>query len=129
MRSRLLGKLKQNKAFTLMEMMIAVAIVVVLLGISIVSITNWTKSMKMTELDNYAKTVYLEAQNQLASLEVEGSLSKFYKDLSTEEGRYYEEYSARKLAEAPTDYEHDKYKKSIHLYCGSSSRSSFVSEG
>ena len=109
MRSRLLGKLKQNKAFTLMEMMIAVAIVVVLLGISIVSITNWTKSMKMTELDNYAKTVYLEAQNQLASLEVEGSLSKFYKDLSTEEGRYYEEYSARKLTEAPTDYEHEKY--------------------
>lgn len=109
MRERLLRKIKQNKAFTLMEMLIVVAIMVVLLGISIVAITDWTKTMKMTELDSYAKTVYLEAQNQLASLETEGSLSKLYNDLSVEGGQYYDEYSGRKLTDAPADYDEDSY--------------------
>lgn len=109
MREKLLRKLKQNKAFTLMEMMITVAIVVILLGISIVAINDWTQKLKMTELDSYAKTVYLEAQNQLASLETEGSLAKLYNDLSIEGGAYYDEYNGRKLVVAPTDYDETLY--------------------
>lgn len=117
MRSRLLGKLKQNKAFTLMEMMITVAVIVVLLGISVIAINSWTKSIKMIELDNYAKTVYLEAQNQIASLEVEGSLSKLYKNLSVEGGQYYEEYHTHKLDVAPSDYDYEKYGNHYeHMY-------------
>lgn len=92
-----------------MEMLIAVSLLVVLLSISIVSITSWTKSIKMAELDNYAKTIYLEAQNQLAALEVEGALSKLNYDLSDENGAYYAQYQARKLTEKPADYDEDTY--------------------
>lgn len=132
MRERALQKLKQNSAFTLMEMMIAVAIVIVLLGISILSITDWTKKMKMTELDNYAKNVYLEAQNQLASMEVEGSLAKLYNGLSVEGGTYYEEYSARKLTNMPADYDDetfgDYYKNMYYFTSEDSMITTFVPE-
>lgn len=60
----------------MIEMLIVVAITVVLLSISIFALGNFATSLKMTELDNYAKTIYLEAQNQLSALEVEGGLSK-----------------------------------------------------
>ena len=119
MRSRLLGKLKQNKAFTLMEMMITVAVIVVLLGISVIAITDWTNKLKMTELDGHAKTIYLEAQNQLAALETEGSLAKLYNGLSIEGGQYYDEYNGRKLTESPADYDvlvYGDYYKRMYFF-------------
>ena len=81
MRGKVLKKLKQNSAFTMMEMLVTVAVMVVLLGISMVGVSRLVKDLKMTELDNYAKTIYLEAQNQLAAFEVEGLLSAFYQEL------------------------------------------------
>jgi len=67
-------KLKQNKAFSLAETLIVVAILVVLMGIGMPLIGNWQSKLDMTELDNHAKTVFLEAQNQLIAKRVEGSL-------------------------------------------------------
>ncbi|MBR2046009.1 MAG: prepilin-type N-terminal cleavage/methylation domain-containing protein, partial [Agathobacter sp.] len=78
---QMLGKMKQNRAFTMMEMMIVVAITVILLGIAVLSISNITKTMTMNELDNHAKTIFLEAQNQLSAVEVAGGLPKLYDDL------------------------------------------------
>lgn len=100
MRGRLLGKLKQNKAFTLMETLIVVAVIVVLLGIGVVNIVGWTEELRMKELDSYAKTIYMEAQNQLSSMEVEGGLPALSKKLSTT-GSGYE---GRVLSEEPSDY-------------------------
>ena len=104
MRRNLFGKLKQNKAFTLMEMMITVTLIVVLLGVSVLAISDWAKKMKMTELDNHAKSIYLEAQNQLATMEAEGSLPKLYNDFAQTGGAYHETYKDRKLTETPADY-------------------------
>ena len=109
MRERALRKLKQNSAFTLMEMLVVVAIIAILAGISFVGVSNLTKSIKMTELDSYAKNVYLEAQYQLAAQEVEGSLSKLYKDFSEEGGLYYDQYNTRKLTQMPADYSAEQY--------------------
>lgn len=81
MKNRLLHKVKQNKAFTLLETLIAVAVMVVLLGISVLGITNLTTGLKMAELDEYAKIVYLEAQNQLGIMEVEGALGAYHKEI------------------------------------------------
>lgn len=107
MRARALNKLKQNSAFTMMEMLVTVAVMVVLLGISMVGVSRLVKDLKMTELDNYAKTLYLEAQNQLAAFEVEGQLSAFYQELIKEDGTYYEEYNDHKLTQFPSDYDEE----------------------
>lgn len=98
MRSRLLKKLKQNNAFTMMEMLITVAVIVVLLGISILGISQLVTSLKMAELDDYAKTIYLEAQNQLTAKEVEGGIEAYYE-------RFEENYTARFLQVMPQDYD------------------------
>lgn len=90
--------LKQRKAFTLMEMLIAVAIVIVFLAIGMPFVANQSKSLKMTELDNYAKTIYLEAQNQMMAKRAEGSLDALITELENN-------YSARRLTSAPKDYE------------------------
>lgn len=77
-------KIKQNKAFTLLEMLVVVALIVILLAFSALSISGWVKTFKMTELNNYAKTIYLEAQNQLSAKEVEGGLLAFYGEVLDE---------------------------------------------
>lgn len=101
MRERLLGKLRQNRAFTLMETLVVVALIVVLLGVGVVNVVGWIEDLRMQELDSYAKTIYLEAQNQLSSMEVEGGLPALSKKLS-ESGSGYE---TRTLADKPSDYE------------------------
>lgn len=105
MKSRMCKKLKQNKAFTLMEMMVVLTLVVTLLAISVVGISDWSKKLKMAELDNYAKSVYLEAQNQLAAMKAEGSLPTLYNEfVDDEDGIYYAEYKGRNLTVQPADY-------------------------
>lgn len=81
MSRKLFFKLKQNKAFTMTEMLLVVAITVVLLGISIMAISGIVTNLKMTELDDHAKVIYLEAQNQLSVIEVEGALDTYHDDI------------------------------------------------
>ncbi|MBQ8519490.1 MAG: hypothetical protein IJ455_07825 [Agathobacter sp.] len=100
MRSVLFKKIKQNSAFTMMEMLVAVAVLVVLLGISMIGISHLVSDLKMTELDRYAKTIYLEAQNQLTAKEVEGGMGAYY-------DRFAENYENRFLQIMPQDYNTD----------------------
>jgi len=112
-------KLKMNNGFTLMETLIVVAIISILFGISVLGVSGWVKAMKMTEMDSYAKNIYLEAQNQLASLEVEGSLTKLCYDLTTEDGQYFDLYANRKLEVSPADYDdsiHGDYYKRLYYF-------------
>lgn len=81
MGKRLFHKIKGNKAFTLLEMLIVIAITVILTGVSVVAITSLSTSLKMTELDDHAKAIYLEAQNQLAVIEAEGALDAYYEKI------------------------------------------------
>lgn len=81
MKKTLFHKLKMNKAYTLVEMMIVIAITVILLGISIVGISSLIVHLKMTELDEHAKTIYLEAQDQLGVIEAEGALDAYYESI------------------------------------------------
>lgn len=110
MRGKVLKKLKQNSAFTMMEMLITVAVVIVLLGISIIGISYLVTDLKMTELDRYAKTIYLEAQNQLTAKEVEGGMERYYQ-------RYVEEYESRFLQTMPQDYDEETNKDAWKQLC------------
>lgn len=73
-RKNIWNKIKQNKAFSLMETLLVVAIMGILVGVSIPMITKIQSSSNNVELDNYAKTIFMEAQNQLVAMRGEGSL-------------------------------------------------------
>ena len=124
MKGRALKKIKQNSAFTMLEMLIVVAVMVVLLGISAMGISHLTSELKRAELDQYAKTIFLEAQNQLAAMEVEGQVSSFYQELVDENGNYYGAYKGRKITEKPADYDENTYgtyQKGLYYFMSSDS--------
>ena len=87
--NKIVKKIEQNKAFTLQELLIVLALMVVLLAISTLTITNWNKTLKMTELENYAKTIYLEAQYQLTAMEVEGGLPSLYEPINADYSHHF----------------------------------------
>ena len=97
-RDVVLRKVKENKGFTLMESLIVVAIMTVLTAFSFVAIGDMKETVEMTELDDYAKSVYLEAQNRLSAIEVEGGMPQFYDELSN---RYADHFLSEN---APVDY-------------------------
>lgn len=100
MRDYILNKLKQNKAFSLAETLIVVAILVVLMGISMPLIGKWQSKLDMAELDNHAKSIYLEAQHQLIAKRVEGALPHLQADMEAN-------YSGNILSQAPHDFDEE----------------------
>ena len=56
----------RRQGFTLVEMLAVVAIVVILLGISAVGVVYYARWLKITELDNAAREIYLAAENRQA---------------------------------------------------------------
>lgn len=85
MKTELSNKIKQNKAFTLMETLLVVGMVVILSGVSIFGVSKVMESLGGMELDSYAKTVFMEAQNQLTAMKVEGTLAEYAADIKAED--------------------------------------------
>ena len=59
----------ENKGFSLAEMMMAVAIIGILAGVSFISVASYLRSMALLERDGIAKEIYVAAQNHLTMLE------------------------------------------------------------
>lgn len=59
---------KRNNGFTMVEMLAAVAIIVILLAISAVSVVRYIDLLKITELDNAAREIYMAAENRAVLL-------------------------------------------------------------
>jgi len=78
------NKLLQKKAFTLVEVLIAVAIITILMAVGAPMVAKLTKDTKIKELDDYAKTVYLEAQNHLLEKKANGELDALLAQLDAE---------------------------------------------
>ena len=66
----------RQRGFTLVETLAAVAIVVILLGISAVGVVYYARWLKITELDNAAREIYLAAENRAVLLSGSGRLEK-----------------------------------------------------
>ena len=58
----------RNGGFSLVEMLAAVAILVILLGVSAVAAAHYKDYLTITELDNAAREIYLAAENRAALL-------------------------------------------------------------
>ena len=59
---------KRNHGFTMVEMLAAVAIVVILLAVSAVGVARYQAVLKLTELDNAAREIYMAAENRAVLL-------------------------------------------------------------
>lgn len=58
----------QNSGFTMVEMLAVVAIIVILLGVTMVSVVRYRDLLKLTELDNAAREIYMAAENRAVLL-------------------------------------------------------------
>nr|WP_326166316.1 type II secretion system protein [uncultured Oscillibacter sp.] len=65
---------KRNSGFTMVEALAAVAILVILLGLSAVGVSYYRDLLKITELDNAARAIYMAAEDRAVLLESGGQL-------------------------------------------------------
>lgn len=69
---------QNNSGFTLSEVLIAVAILIVLMGLAMIPITRHQRDLRQMELDAKAEIVYHAAQNKLSELLANGRISDCY---------------------------------------------------
>ena len=69
-------KPKKRTGFTMMEMMITLAIMAILFGLAVPAVAQIQKNLEIARLNSYAKDVYLAAQNRLMSLRATGELNR-----------------------------------------------------
>lgn len=74
---RLIGKYKENKGFTLIEMLVVIAIMGVLIGLVSVSVHGYLVTSYMNRVNETARTVFLACQNYLTEQKQLGQLSEF----------------------------------------------------
>ena len=79
--------MSKNKGFTLMEMIIVVAIISALMAIAAIGINNYVDSANKHERDNVAEVSYLGLQNYLTSLKRDGGLSQFNSLINADSAR------------------------------------------
>lgn len=65
---------QRQSGFTLMEVLVTVAIIICLLALSFVAITKYIRHVQITELDTAAREIYMAAQNQAILLNSSGEL-------------------------------------------------------
>ena len=68
-------KKNNQRGFTMAEMLIVVAIIGVLAGVSFIAVQNHQRSMAQSERDTIAKEIYFAAQNHLTMAESQGYLT------------------------------------------------------
>ena len=73
-RKNIWNKIKQNKAFSLMETLLVVAIMGILVGVSVPAVVKIKEQLSSVEYDDYAETIFMEAQNQLMEMRGDGSI-------------------------------------------------------
>ena len=88
---------KRNSGFTMIEMLCALAIISLLLLFAIPSISGFQAKLKMRQLDDISRQIFLSTQNRLTTMSAVGSLDSLNNELLSS-------YSTNKLAFPPSDH-------------------------
>ena len=73
--------MKKNRAgFTLAELLLAVAILVILFGLGFVAVNAYLRNLRLNEMDWTAKEIFIAAQNQLSKAKENGTLQTYIKN-------------------------------------------------
>ncbi len=67
---------KGKKGFTLLEVVLVVAILSIAMAITVPGVVRTSRNLKITELDDIAKEIYTSVQSRSVSLSVSGQLSQ-----------------------------------------------------
>lgn len=74
---------RENKGYTLAEVLLTVAILLVLMAIAVPAIFTIRKNLRQKALDNKAEIIYTAVQNNLTKLRSNGNSAKFAADKAT----------------------------------------------
>nr|WP_297706955.1 prepilin-type N-terminal cleavage/methylation domain-containing protein [uncultured Butyrivibrio sp.] len=69
-----MNKLKRRNGFTLAEVLMVVAIILILTGVAFIAVHRYQRSLGQVERDGIAKEIFVAAQNNLTALYGEGYL-------------------------------------------------------
>lgn len=86
---------RNNRGFTLAEMLIGVAILVVLMSIAIPGAVAFQRKLHMAELDDYARQIFMAAQSEMTNMKASGRLDVYKKAIDDKN---------HELTQRPKDY-------------------------
>lgn len=111
MRNKLREKLRERKGFTLIEMMIVVAVIAILTGLVSVGIYGYMTSAYMIHVNDTAKTVFLASQNYLTEQKQLGRLEEFNETAEAYGGAVSEDELKNILLQNDSSFDFSAYKE------------------
>ena len=87
---------KQNKGFTLVEMIVTMIVLAILLSLSVAGVIAWQDWSNFNRENEYARILYIAAQNQLSEFSADGRLMELQDSLS---GGAVDDRTGRKYTE------------------------------
>ncbi len=89
---KLFSKMIQNRAkkgFTLVEMLIVIAVLVIIMAVAVPNAAGYVKRIKLMELDDSARSIFMAVQNKMTVMKQAGVNLKDLEGRSTYDGNKY----------------------------------------
>lgn len=111
---------RNKKGFTLAEMLMTVAILLIVLALAMPAIFTLVKNLKQQEMDAKAETIYTAVQNRLTELYAKGNTDAYNPDINPDIN------GVSRIDGIPGDYENDEVTQSIYYVMKGSTVSSAI---
>jgi prepilin-type N-terminal cleavage/methylation domain-containing protein len=79
---------KKEKGFTLVELVVTLAVLVILLSVSVFGLVAWQEDSRFNQQNEYAQALFVAAQNQLAEYSRNGRLEEIQESITNAGGNY-----------------------------------------
>lgn len=81
-----------NRGFTLVELIVVLALMAILLSITAFGSINWLDWSRFQQEDSYAESIFYAAQNQITEMDASGALDQKMDALKGNDGNYISSY-------------------------------------